>query len=242
MSLRPKKNKHIAGKTHSEIQSMNRYKRYRWYKTISLKEKEEAMKTVEVARRSKISASAIERYKDPKERTKLGALKTGDKNPAKRPEVRAKISATVTELWKDPEYIHNLKEAMNRPDVKAKQRIDKMGEKNPNWKKGASFEPYCRFFNEERKEHIRNLYSRTCTICDKSTLQNISKDGKWLGRLDVDHLDENKMQGCDDWEWRLTPLCKSCHSKMTNKEKRILLQLLLLNNKRYQTNFLFGER
>ena len=132
-------------------------------------------------------------------------------------------------------------------ETKAKLSMGKMGEKNPmfgmcrekapGWKDGASFEPYCPLFNNKKREEIRNQYGRACIICGKSTLQNMSKNKMyWLGRLNVDHVDENKMQGCDNWEWRLVPLCHSCHCKMNNAQTHLLLQLLLINNKLEQIN------
>jgi len=141
----------------------------------------------------------------------------------KDPEYRAKISVSAIERWEDPEY-----------------RASRTGENNPMWKGGASFFPYCPAFNNRLKEHIRNLCDRTCTVCGRSTLQNVNKDGEWLGRLAVDHVDENKMQGCGDWEWRLIALCHSCHGRMNRQENHALLHLLLVNNERHQINFLFG--
>ena len=79
------------------------------------------------------------------------------------------------------------------------------------------------------KEQIRNLYGRVCVVCGNSALQN-------KRRLDVDHVDENKMQGCDDWEWRLAPLCQKCHGSMNNKQNHLLFQLLLLHNKQEEIN------
>ncbi len=61
----------IADTTHSEILSMSIQQRYRWYKKITLEEKDEAMRIVDVNYRTKIS---------------------GENNPAKRHEVREKIS------------------------------------------------------------------------------------------------------------------------------------------------------
>lgn len=145
----------IAGKTHSEIVSMKRKKRYLWYKTISLEEKEGAMWIVEIARRAKLSEAL-----------------TGESNPSKRPEVRAKISAantgkirteetnaknraTTIELWKDTEFIakhsgenHPLygrkrskianakhKETLKQPDIKAKMSVVMTGKNNPMYGK-----------------------------------------------------------------------------------------------------------
>jgi len=139
-------------------------------------------------------------------------------------EKRSKKSESMVEHWKDPEYRNKL-----------------TGENHPNFKNWASREPYCYNWTEKVREYIRNLYSRTCIICGKSTFQNISKNRKWLGRLVIDHTDENKMQGCDDWEWRLAPLCQHCHGKMHNEQNHLLLQLLLINNKSEQINLVMEE-
>lgn len=205
----------IAEKTHSEILLMKQWNREYWYKKILLEDKTKAMKIVEIARQVKNSAA-----------------KTGANNPAKRPEVRAKISAAMMGK-NNPMY------GKSRPKTSARM----MGENNPNFKNWASKEPYCQNWTEEVREYIRNLCNRTCTICERSILQYFRIGSKMWSRLNVDHIDENKMQGCDDWEWRLTPLCPSCHGKMKKRKLpyHLLLQILLLNNKRHQTNFLFED-
>ena len=51
-------------------------------------------------------------------------------------------------------------------------------------------------------------------------------------KLDVHHIDYNKGQGCSEHEWRLIPLCRSCHIKTNHdREKwerhfKTLLELL----------------
>ena len=80
------------------------------------------------------------------------------------------------------------------------------GSKNGNWKGGLSFGKYCHKFNNQRKEKIRKEYGRKCVICGKNEEDN----GK---KLTVHHVDYNKEQGCKDHEWKLVPLCKSCHAK-----------------------------
>ena len=211
--------------------------------------------------RNKIRVAAIEQWKDLEFRdSRTGENhpmygRTGKNNPMYG-KTRPQWSETMTEKWEDPEFRDSrtgenhpqygttrsektkaaLKDAWT-PERKIEQGVRQTGVNNPNWRGGISFEPYCPAFDNRTREHIRNLYNRTCTVCGKSTLQNITKDGKWLGRLDVDHLDENKMQGCDDWEWRLAPLCSSCHGKMQKQERHLLLQLLLLKNKRGEIDF-----
>ena len=169
-------------------------------------------------------------------------------------ETRNRMSGAAIEKWKDPEY-KDMMTGENNPlygkiqteesNAKrsaaligrtfSKETIDKKsGENHWNFKGWSSRKPYCQNWTEKVRRNIRDLCDRTCTICGKSTLQNKQ-------RLSVDHLDENKMQGCDDWEWRLTALCHSCHSKMNKKENHLLLELLLLNNKGNEINFLFGD-
>jgi hypothetical protein len=193
--------------------------------------------------RAKISVAMTGKILSEEHKVKIGVAITGR---TRSEETKAKISAgnigkTHTEESKAKMSEAKIGKTLSEQH-KAKMSAAKTGEKNPSWRGGASYLPYCHLFNEELKAHTRNLYDRTCTVCGKSALQNISKDGKWLGRLDIDHLDENKMQGCDDWKWRLTVLCHSCHSRMNRQENHTLLQLLLLKNKRHQTNFLLGGR
>lgn len=89
------------------------------------------------------------------------------------------------------------------------------GNKNPNWRGGASFEPYCPAFNRALKEEIRETFGRKCYLCGK----------KENGRgLDIHHCDYNKGQGCGQ-RWSLIPLCKSCHTK-TNFNRHHWFNLL----------------
>ena len=86
------------------------------------------------------------------------------------------------------------------------------GKNNPSWKGGVSFGKYCPKFNEQFKESIREKFGRQCFICGAEEKENGRK-------LDVHHVDYNKMQGCDDHEWRLVPLCRSCHMKTNNNRE-----------------------
>ena len=82
------------------------------------------------------------------------------------------------------------------------------GNKNPAWKGGISFKPYCSKFNNQIKQQIRNNYNN----CDYiSGLSNyICNNEK---NLDVHHIDYNKNQGCDGNKWKLIPLSRSNHTK-----------------------------
>lgn len=104
---------------------------------------------------------------------------------------------------------------MKRPEIIAKIS----GENHPNWLGGKSFGIYCPKFNNKKKEEIRNKYNRCCIICDKPETTNITKNGKQI-KLSVHHIDYNKLQGCENHEWRLVPLCISCHMKTNRKKSR----------------------
>lgn len=96
------------------------------------------------------------------------------------------------------------------------------GEKNPNWRGGISFLPYCPKFNFQKREEIREKYGRKCFLCDKSELEN----GK---KLDVHHIDYDKEQGCNGKTFELVPLCTSCHGRTNSKReeyRKILLDKL----------------
>ena len=103
------------------------------------------------------------------------------------------------------------------------------GSKNPNWRGGASYEPYCHLFNNELKEKIRNRDGRTCVLCGKNEIQN----GQ---RLSVHHIDGNKMQGCVGQGWYLCALCRSCNSKLDTIEKEFLIVTRTLS---YNANLSF---
>ena len=93
----------------------------------------------------------------------------------------------------------------------SKETCLKMGEsrkgnRNPSWKGGISYLPYCPKFNETFKEKVRGYYNHICPIC--GTTQN--KNGR---SLHVHHVDYNKQTCCDNSIPRFIALCDSCHSK-----------------------------
>lgn len=102
------------------------------------------------------------------------------------------------------------------PDIRKK--CGSPGKLNPRWLGGISFFPYCKEWKPEIKEKTRNTYKRTCFVCGKTEEENGRK-------LDVHHIDYNKMQGCKSKKWRLLPLCRSCHTK-TNFNRHYWFNLL----------------
>lgn len=85
----------------------------------------------------------------------------------------------------------------NHHSDKSKQKMHEVkigkysGEKNPAWKGGISFEPYCILFTKEFKERVREYWDRKCVLCDKTELENGRK-------LNVHHVTYNKESCCDD--------------------------------------------
>ena len=162
-----------------------------------------------------------------------------ENNAMKRPEVRKKVGDTqrgvprpsVTGrnhgIWKEriivrcnncgdeikriPSDIHN----HNFCDRKCKGEWLKenlMGENNPCWRGGVSFEPYCDKFTLKLKQQIRDLYNNCDFISGlPDYICNVMRNGK-ARKLDVHHVDSNKMQGCDSIEWKLVPLSRKNHS------------------------------
>lgn len=87
----------------------------------------------------------------------------------------------------------------------------------------GSHTKYCDKFDNACRERIRNKYDRVCFYCGKDEYTNNAK-------LSVHHLDMNKDQGCNGHEWRLVPLCRTCHGKahtdtMTAKLKAMYAQI-----------------
>lgn len=162
-------------------------------------------------------------------RKKISESKLGDKNSSKRPEVRKKIADSVNKLYEDPEYKARF-QGENNP------MFGRTGADNPNYGRKVTFEDrirqscimrgisiddfdgfvsenkYCDKWNERIRKIIRDLYDN----CDYFSgipdyVCNVLK-GK-VYKLDVHHVDSNKMQGCDDHKWKLVPLSRSNHVK-----------------------------
>ena len=85
---------------------------------------------------------------------------------------------------------------------------------------------YCEKFDDACRERIRKKYGHKCFICDKPQEDNITKTAK-KRKLSVHHADMNKQQGCGDHEWRLVPLCMSCHSSSHTDEWQARVSYIL---------------
>ncbi|MCK4526208.1 hypothetical protein KAW18_02455 [candidate division WOR-3 bacterium] len=88
---------------------------------------------------------------------------------------------------------------------------DQSGEKSGMWKGGISNLPYCEKFDDDLKERVRNFFGRCCYVCGMNETDNGRK-------LDVHHVNYNKMVCCNDVKPLFVPLCRSCHGK-TQKDR-----------------------
>jgi hypothetical protein len=157
------------------------------------------------------------------------------KGKQKSLDTRAKMRAFKIknpQLW--------VKNAMDRPEVREKweritkdpayrAKIGRKGEKNPHWRGGISFEPYCPKFNATLKESIRNKYNRICQKCYEP------ENGR---KLDVHHINFDKQSGCFGKPWNLIPLHQKCHAWTTNN--RFEAFHLLMNHWAMNKNINFG--
>lgn len=120
----------------------------------------------------------------------------------------------------DDEYRRKLSEAHKGVSLSSKHRSaigdSVRGFNHWNWQGGKSFDPYCPLFDNELKNEIRNRDNRVCVLCGKPEILN----GR---RLDVHHIDGDKMQGCSSRQWYLASLCRSCNTSKDTIEKEFLL-------------------
>lgn len=109
--------------------------------------------------------------------------------------------------------------------------IHRYGKNSPNWNGGISFTPYCKNFNNEIKEQIREEFNRKCFLCRKNETNR---------KLSIHHIDYDKSQGCNS-DWKLVPLCIFCHTKTSGKYIRdyyeeLILRLLYIRDLIFEYN------
>jgi hypothetical protein len=135
---------------------------------------------------------------------------------AANPERKEVLGETTKTRWQNPEYraIATRINAENaiKPEVREKQRLAHLGllvgEKNPSWLGGKSFEPYTYKFNRQLKLTIRMRDDYTCQLCGMSETENVKK-------LSCHHIDYDKTNSLPN---NLISLCVKCHIK-TNKNR-----------------------
>lgn len=90
--------------------------------------------------------------------------------------------------------------------------VSMSGSGNPMYEDGSSKYPYCEKFNAEFKRRVRLFFDNKCMLCGKTVEEN----GAIMG---VHHIHANKQACCDGSQQRFAPLCRSCHSTISNYER-----------------------
>lgn len=181
--------------------------------------------------RQKISAAQVNRVFTEEERKRISERMSGENHylygKHLSDEAKQKISKANTGKKRSPEVIKAISKnssgknngmyGKNHSD-ETKQKISKAntgkltGEKNPAWKGGISFEPYCPKWTEEFRNRIRAFFGYRCALCGLP--QEWNNDAK----LSCHHVEYNKMACCDGEPAHFAALCKKCHIR-TNRDR-----------------------
>ena len=182
--------------------------------------------------RENASEMTKKQFKDQKARENASEKQ---KQMWKNPEYREKQVLVQKQKYDDPEYrekmcdvhknqyinnpelskklsIIHKKRYVDNPELRILNSCSQLGISRDEWDGFAKENPYCEKFNESCRERNRARYGRKCFICGKPESENFTKTGK-PQRLSVHHIDRNKQQGCDDYNWALVPLCLKHHGE-----------------------------
>lgn len=140
-------------------------------------------------------------------RRKLSISHMGHKSYTRSAEHRSRLSEARKGkhvIWSDEARKRNSERRRKHSDqTKHKIAVTKIGSKNPSWRGGVSFAPYCPRFNNAFKENIREKFGRKCFVCG-------APEGET--RHPVHHIDYNKNSICNGKEWAFVPLCRRQHN------------------------------
>ncbi|MEK6936258.1 MAG: HNH endonuclease signature motif containing protein [Nanoarchaeota archaeon] len=158
-----------------------------------------------------------------------------EKETKKNIEFKEKIRNKTKTLWNNPIFIKKVKEGQQKYQTLFKEEIKKrsskihkgkkvseetrakqseshkdllIGENNPNWNNGSSFEPYAPEFNKDLKQQI---LERDNYICQNPNCAHLSK------KLHIHHIDYDKK---NNKLKNLIVLCINCHMKTNSKKSR----------------------
>jgi len=145
-------------------------------------------------------------------------IERGLPHPSTNPEVRRKMSKTWFDNLEGPwicsvcgkefDTIASLGGHVSANHSNGAKDLLKWIEENGAWNKGTGNpDPYGYEFAEELKKKVRDFYGRRCVSCG-------IPEGETDFKLDVHHIDGIKKNNNFD---NLIPLCKSCHTSMTNQ-------------------------
>lgn len=213
----------FTGYHHSEEtkRKMSKAKKRRTWEEIYGVEKAQKMKE-EMSKRLKgktksekqkenMRLGAIKRWTNSKERKKQSERLTGRKLTEEHIKNISKNHVDVSNK-NNPKYKDGRSLRINRC-IDCNKRLKSyrskrcnvccnIGEKNPNWFGGTSFEPYGIEFNKKLREEIRKRDNYTCQECGYTQEMEHT--------LHVHHIDFNKTNNHPN---NLISLCRSCHNQ-----------------------------
>jgi len=130
-------------------------------------------------------------------------IKIGLGNKGKTVSAETRLKISNAHKGKKLSDIHKLHLSISHKDMK--------GDKNPCWRGGISFEPYCPKWTKEFKIRIRAFFDYRCIICGTSE-KELKK------RLCCHHVEYNKQACCDGKPAHFATLCTKHHA-MTNHDR-----------------------
>lgn len=120
-------------------------------------------------------------------------------------EHKKNISLSLKKSYKEGKFVPWSKTGHYTKETRMKMRLAKrgkyLGNNNPNWRGGKSFEPYGLEFNNDLKLIIRFRDSFTCQECRMIEIFN----GRYLNSHHIDYDKTNNNL------WNLISLCDACH-------------------------------
>lgn len=166
----------------------------------------------------------LKKYQFTSEQTKK---MLSEHHPMKNPETAKKVSLAlkgrvITEEWrrkiseslkgkKDPKkgktYLEYYGEDRAN-EIKEKRSPLFIGEKNPNWRGGLSFEPYSKEFQEQFKEFIRQRDNLSCIKCNLFQDDHLKMYNR---KLHIHHINYNKKLTIPE---NCCVLCQRCNSEV----------------------------
>jgi hypothetical protein len=136
---------------------------------------------------------------------------------------RIRVSVTCSycgkEFEKQPSLVKNKTHIYCSTECMGKHRsIISVGENNPNWNNGASFEPYCKKWTKGTRTRVRAYFGDVCFLCGLPVEEHLDRHGNHHN-LTVHHVHYDKQICCNGRPEIMVPLCRSHNSKVnSNKE------------------------
>lgn len=153
---------------------------------------------------------------------------------------KQKLSNSLREYYSDPESRRKIGESHKgiKHSEESKQKLSEMrkGDKNPCWRGGHAYEPYCPKFNREFKERVRAFFNYTCQKCG-----HVWQKGE--RKMAVHHVNYNKESCCTS---NVTPLfvptcAGACHTATNHNREYWESYFTAIINEKYNGKCYFTK-